>query len=141
MLQMLQDFVSALSSGASAVWELEDRLPGRGAGGVNSNASKRKTDAGGMQTGFKWLSASEVVFPAVFNASLRAIAYISWNGSAFIICMCHYLKIKEANWLLVPGILTALPLTMQNYAGTNVVSQPAVISAFFCVLNCLETPT
>lgn len=94
-----------------------------------------------MQTGFKWLSASEVVFPAVFNASLRAIAYISWNGSAFIICMCHYLKIKEANWLLVPGILTALPLTMQNYAGTNVVSQPAVISAFFCVLNCLETPT
>lgn len=80
MQQMLKNSVSALFSVASAVGELEDKPPGRGARGVKSNAFKRKGHTGWMRTGFKWLSASEVTFP---NASLRAIASISWDGPAF----------------------------------------------------------
>ena len=56
MLQMLKDSVSALSFVASAVWELEDKLPGKGARGVRSNACKGKANSGGMRTGLKWLS-------------------------------------------------------------------------------------
>lgn len=44
--------------------------------------------------------------------------------------VAHYLKVKVANWHLVPGILSALPLTMQNSLGRNVVSQPAEFTAF-----------